>query len=176
MNADSYGPDDVVIITNDLILHRAFQKGSPVELSAFDAELLAKAKGIMTLDEVTAHEAAKLRATPMDDRPVMESEGGGTFVTMTPEMLEEAAKKIPEHYRGYLTGCLSVITGKAMAALVRTLRVDEGHSWRSVAAWMDESGFVNVGDGDPQLIGRALCELSADQLGEDFDAPPWNVV
>gem|GEM_PF-60879 len=62
------------------------------------------------------------------------------------------------------------------AALIRKWRVDEGYSWRTVAAecyehWADDACW------DPpsnQLAGMELCETAAELVGEHFLAPPWN--
>ncbi|MGW7442277.1 hypothetical protein [Kitasatospora sp. NPDC054795] len=55
---------------------------------------------------------------------------------------------------------------------IRTWRVDEDFTWRSVArAATDRWGS---GYGSNQIYGRDLCVAAAKVLGEDPDREPWN--
>lgn len=62
------------------------------------------------------------------------------------------------------------------AALIRKWRVDEGYSWRTVAAECVEDWGSDACWEPPssQLAGMELCEAAAEILGEHFLAPPWN--
>ncbi|MER7313759.1 MULTISPECIES: hypothetical protein [Streptomyces] len=59
-----------------------------------------------------------------------------------------------------------------MAAQIRTWRVDDDLTWRSVAQaatdlWRSEWG-------GSQIYGRDLCAVAARMTGEDPDEEPWN--
>lgn len=59
-----------------------------------------------------------------------------------------------------------------MAVQIRTWRVDEERSWRSIAsAASDLWGFDFGGN---QLFGQDLCAAAAQVLGEDVLREPWN--
>jgi hypothetical protein len=58
------------------------------------------------------------------------------------------------------------------ARFVRTLRVDQGHTWRGVA---DECAMAWEGDWDAdQGLGRELCVRAAALFDEDGLREPWN--
>jgi hypothetical protein len=59
-----------------------------------------------------------------------------------------------------------------IAREVRRWRVEEDHTWRSVAACADETWGTDTNGN--QIFGRALCSASARLLGEDPDSEPWN--
>jgi hypothetical protein len=92
------------------------------------------------------------------------------------QALASAAHAVHDYF-GEL--CRRILTPERMA-IVRQLRVDEGRSWRSVAAqcyerWGEETAD-ETWDRVPsnQLMGVALCEASAAHFDEDYMKPPWN--
>jgi hypothetical protein len=61
---------------------------------------------------------------------------------------------------------------RSEADFVRSLRVERGMTWRSVA---DECAFAWDGDWDAdQATGREICECAAALLGDDPNKDPWN--
>jgi hypothetical protein len=58
------------------------------------------------------------------------------------------------------------------AQVVRRLRVDEGRTWRGVAAECSRAWETDW-DGN-QIVGMFLCEVAATLLGEDPETEPWN--
>lgn len=54
---------------------------------------------------------------------------------------------------------------------VRRLRVDDGLTWRSVAAAVSEEWDNPTSS---QLLGVSLCEVAAKCLDEDGRKEPWN--
>lgn len=57
---------------------------------------------------------------------------------------------------------------------IRTLRVDQALTWRSLGEECRRRWNTSVGGGDTQSIGATLCHVAAELLGEDPDADPWN--
>lgn len=58
------------------------------------------------------------------------------------------------------------------AAVVRRLRVDDGESWRGVAA---ECNAAGEGDWDDnQIAGMARRRVAAAHFGEEWRYAPWN--
>lgn len=73
---------------------------------------------------------------------------------------------------------LDAFIDEGKARYVRRLRVDDSYSWRAVAmacyyAW-EGAGWRSWAPPDNQLIGMAICESAAAQLGEDAYETPWN--
>lgn len=58
------------------------------------------------------------------------------------------------------------------ARQVRQWRVDQHFTWRGVAHLADET-WGTKWNGN-QLFGMELCERSAEMLGENPNAEPWN--
>lgn len=66
-----------------------------------------------------------------------------------------------------------------LCADVRRLRCDEHNTWRGVASNIFEqpssSAIVNHQDmAGNQALGMYLCELCAEQFGENPNEEPWN--
>ncbi|MFJ6769451.1 hypothetical protein ACIQOV_00470 [Kitasatospora sp. NPDC091257] len=59
-----------------------------------------------------------------------------------------------------------------MAVQIRTWRVDEDFTWRSVARAATDLWGSEYGSN--QIYGRDLCVAAAKVLGEDPDREPWN--
>jgi len=63
------------------------------------------------------------------------------------------------------------------AALVRTMRLGWGFTWRSVARYCWEQNWRMWRSWQPvsnQLMGMAICRRAAEIFGENFREPPWN--
>ncbi len=56
---------------------------------------------------------------------------------------------------------------------VRVLRVERQGTWRYVGEECQHAWGTDVGEGDTQSLGATLCHVSAEMLGEDPNADPW---
>ena len=80
----------------------------------------------------------------------------------------------------YGWGELAAAVTEERARLIRNWRVDQGITYRGVAEeWSsaiepDLPFAQQVNKGSLQQLGKKLCELSATELGEDCELPPWN--
>ena len=158
------------IITEDAAMHRAFRKQEPYQTHADDDKILALAGDICRLRDIAAREA-ELSGSP--STPITHKKTG-ELTDVTPEMLTQLQEQKPIEYE-LLRATFAPMMSHTMACLVRHLRVEEGQTWRSLATWLAESGFVRLGRSDLQLAGMAICSLAADQLDELYSEPPWNV-
>lgn len=87
-------------------------------------------------------------------------------VPITPELLE-SVRVASDKFDAIAEGWMTV----ARAKEVRRLRVDDGLTWRSVAAVVSEKWYYPTSS---QLLGVSLCEVAAKCLGEDGRQEPWN--
>lgn len=116
-------------------------------------------------DHTTAADQAVLRSV----------ETGEGLITLTPERLKELmvqAAATMDYFQS-----LFVDMPKDMAVFVRSLRVDQGYTWRAVAAAVSlKMNLTGTEDdwGSNQLCGMAICEAAAKQFDEDFMTGVWN--
>jgi len=112
-----------------------------------------------------------------DDLRVLAEAGRGEGRVVKPEELATLAEAAASTWRAAQTDAARVLTpGGGMAQIIRRLRCEEGYTWRAVAAAVSRvdhpSGLKSWVLA--QLLGQALCEAAAAELGEDPNAAPWN--
>lgn len=98
---------------------------------------------------------------------------GELFGPLTPDDIRALADAAHRTHSGFQADVEDVMTAER-AAFVRRLRVDEGYTWRGVAA---ACAAEWDGDWQPpsnQLMGMALCEAAAAHFGETYMSEPWN--
>lgn len=108
--------------------------------------------------------------TPEDDAVMSRR---GPFVQLGADKLQalaEAAKATWEHF----VELSKAIMTSERAAFVRELRCQQRYSWRAVAQRCHEEWQGSWEPPSNQLMGMALCEAAAEQLGEDASRRPWN--
>lgn len=111
------------------------------------------------------------RWTEGDEALVRAAETGeGAIPIESTEQLMDLARMAKETKDAFDDDVASM--REEQARFTRWLRVDEGCSWRAVAARYEEQ----YGDetGGNQLKGMALCEKAAPFFGEDPNEDPWN--
>lgn len=110
---------------------------------------------------------------PTDQAMLEQARTGEGLIQLTPELLEELAQAAAATMAVFEDEVKALMT-EERAGFVRSLRVDQGYSWRAVARACHEAWG---GDWEPpsnQLMGMALCQAAAQVFDEDSSAPPWN--
>lgn len=95
-------------------------------------------------------------------------------VALTPDLLRRMGEQARASWRKFDTVAQKIMSVQRYADAVRTLRVVEHRTWRSVA-W--SAHLVGMGAWMPfdnQLLGMALCEHAAPRFGEYYLSHPWN--
>ena len=110
------------------------------------------------------------RATAADVEILRAAATGDGLVEISPEQFEELgvrAVATKQRFDGEFEGLTL-----EQARFVRQLRVDDGYTWRAVAATcaLEWGG----GWGSNQLAGMAICERAAALFGECALEKPWN--
>jgi len=102
----------------------------------------------------------------------MITSGEGYVITSVEEM-NKLAEQAQERF-GEFGEQVAGMT-KDQSKKVRTWRVDDGYSWRSIAQQVHELGwFGEFYPSSNQLAGIALCDKAANMLGEEYMKEPWN--
>lgn len=96
---------------------------------------------------------------------------GEGVVKLTPELWDELAKAAKETSDYFDTEAANTITPE-LAEFIRSLRVDQGYTWRAVAR--DVSEKTGLDHGSNQLWGMACCERAARFFSEDMYDGQWN--
>lgn len=68
----------------------------------------------------------------------------------------------------------AVSMNEARAHYVRWLRVDQRNTWSAVGRECADQWGMPWEPVVQPVVGRAICEAAAEQLGEDPDKDPWN--
>ena len=133
--------------------------------------------GFVTEDKAMrdAREHTKLGS---GDREILESmkTGQGLIEITSMEQFMAIAKALGATF-DYFRGVCREKMSHDQAVFIRSLRVDQGYSWRAVA----ESCFEQLWEGwerwappSSQPMGMALCERAAELFDENYMEPPWN--
>lgn len=111
------------------------------------------------------------------DKSVLHSAktGEGTFEIKTAEQLKAFAELAVKTHDVFLESIKAKMT-KPRAELIRKLRVEDGCSWRALAAechenWAEDAEWLPPSN---QIAGMALCEVAAEMFGEKYMEAPWN--
>lgn len=101
---------------------------------------------------------------------------GEGLIPLPSELWKELADAVAKVQTERATPLSELMTPER-CAFVRQLRVDQGYSWRSVAAECHRAWSIDLAWWWPtsnQLIGMDLCEVAAQHSGEKFMEDPWN--
>lgn len=123
-----------------------------------------------------------------DDMKIYEAAAKGDgFEIKSAEQLNELARMAHNRMDGFEQDVKMIMRQggtfeEQRYEFVRRLRVDEGYSWRGVAAacyqaWKGEIPQAVIDNWHPasnQLMGMALCQEAALLHGEDYMTEPWN--
>jgi hypothetical protein len=109
------------------------------------------------------------------DEAVLNPDPSSTVTITSAEQLMALAMAAQETYRHFSEEIAPRMTDER-AVEIRRLRVDEGYSWRAVAAatheaWGSDATWTPFSN---QLAGMALCKIAAERLGENAGEAPWN--
>ena len=126
-------------------------------------------------DDKRIRESGKLDES---DRQILEEAKTGEGIRIiSSEQLMALAKAASDAFEYYREQCKKRMTRKH-AWFIRSLRIDEGYSWRAVARRChDNRRFKSWPKWEPpssQPMGMALCEKAAEFFGEDYKKEPWN--
>lgn len=138
----------------------------------------AKAAGgvLVTWDHVVREAAGAITPYEALDRAVAEGHGTPEAQTeisrlraLTPAQLTAMAKGADRTWRSFHR---DIPVNLEMATQTRLLRVIGHFSWRYIARYW--SSRWSAPWGANQIAGMVICKKSAELLGEDFMASPWN--
>ena len=82
--------------------------------------------------------------------------------------------ELPQERFRYELDVRALVVSLDVARAVRSLRIDRDLTWRSVEEEARLLLGFQLGEGDPQSVGFALCQVAAEVLGEDPEADPWS--
>jgi len=133
--------------------------------------------GFVTEDKAI-RDARKRTKLGSGDREVLESlKTGERLVEITSvEQFMAIGKALAATFEYFQGVCREKMTHD-QAIFIRSLRVDQGYSWRAVAEACHEKNWEGWERWDPpssQPMGMALCELAAEFFNENYREPPWN--
>lgn len=114
----------------------------------------------------------KTRMHEVDLQVIQSAMTGENLISLTPAQLMELAVAVEKTQQLFKAEAKNVVSSTDRADVVRALRIDDGWTWRGVAA--ECANLWNGTWGSNQLMGMALCERAAELLGEDFMKEPWN--
>lgn len=127
-------------------------------------------KVVVVTEDAAMREGGKLHAV---DREVLNATRGIAIDSVEKlHALAEAAKRTFDLFDAWASAHMT----PARARRIRQLRVDQGYSWRAVAAecfeeWGDDAKWSPPSN---QIAGMALCRHAALVNGEHEREPPWN--
>lgn len=129
-----------------------------------------KDKIVVVTEDKAMHEVRVLHDV---DRAVLNPTSG--YVIESVEQLREMAEAAKRAFDKF-DASISTRMTPDRARRVRELRVDQGYSWRAVAAqcfeeWGEDAQWTPPSN---QLAGIALCQHAAAAYGEHEREPPWN--
>lgn len=167
----------VYVVTDDA----AMLSGDPRRMHPTDLMILAGKTAISSEDALREMEKAPLDTAPYHHEEVREVPPD--CVPLPPGGLRRMAELADDKMKDFLFVAHGVMSPRR-AQEIRMLRVGRGQSWRAVASEMYEvcetlPGFAQTmrrawWPPANQLMGMALCEVAAKELGEDYLAAPWN--
>ena len=133
--------------------------------------------GFVTEDKAI-RDARKRTKLGSGDREILESmkTGQGLIEITSMEQFMAIAKGLAATFEYFQGICREKMTHD-QAVFIRSIRVDQGYSWRAIAEACYEQNWGGWERWQPpssQPMGIALCERAAEFFDENYREPPWN--